>query len=232
MVKADKNNFLVLIPARGGSKGVPKKNTKSFAGGDSLVERAIEVATSVFNKEQIVVSTDDLTALQQAKSKGVIALERSPELASDTSGMLEVMLDAIERHGQTATHLVLLQPTSPFRTSKHVEQAISLLQNDDQAIVAVNEPKGHPFYTLFEKEGEYIHKFKMNGVVRRQDLSPVYDVNGLIYIFHVESLLKKSWVEFDRIKPLVVSDLIAMDIDTQQDWSLAELIEKNKTSIL
>lgn len=232
MVKADKNNFLVLIPARGGSKGVPKKNTKSFADGDSLVQRAIDIATSVFKLNQVIVSSDDLTALQQAKAKGVVALERSPELASDTSGMLEVMIDAIKQYGQNSTHLVLLQPTSPFRTAAHLEQAMSLMTDGDQAVVAVNEPKGHPFYTLFQQDGDYIHKFKKNEVVRRQDLPSVYDVNGLIYIFEIESLLKKSWVDFDFIKPLIVSSLIAMDIDTEQDWALAELIEKNKETIL
>ena len=232
MVKADKNNFLVLIPARGGSKGVPKKNTKSFADGDSLVQRAIDIATSVFKLNQIIVSSDDLTALQQAKAKGVVALQRSPELASDTSGMLEVMIDAIKQYGQNSTHLVLLQPTSPFRTTAHLEQAMSLMTDGDQAVVAVNEPKGHPFYTLFQQNGEYIHKFKKNEVVRRQDLPSVYDVNGLIYIFEIKSLLKKSWIDFDFIKPLIVSSLVAMDIDTEQDWALAELIERNKETIL
>lgn len=220
-------NTLVLIPARSGSKGVPQKNSKSFAGGPSLTERAVLVAKAVFPDNQIVVSTDDTTLLQMAEKNGVIALKRSPELASDTTGMLEVMLDAVSRHANEPAFLMLLQPTSPFRTSDHVFQALNDFQEGDQALIAVNEPAGHPFYTLFEEHNGLLTKFHKNAVVRRQDLPPAYDVNGLLYIFNVAELRKKSWVEFERIRPLIVPKWQAIDVDTPEDWWLAETLYKS-----
>lgn len=220
-------NTLVLIPARSGSKGVPQKNSKSFAGGPSLTERAVLVAKAVFPDNQIVVSTDDTTLLQMAEKNGVIALKRSPELASDTTGMLEVMLDAVSRQANEPAFLMLLQPTSPFRTSDHVFQALNDFQEGDQALIAVNEPAGHPFYTLFEEHNGLLTKFHKNAVVRRQDLPPAYDVNGLLYIFNVAELRKKSWVEFERIRPLIVPKWQAIDVDTPEDWWLAETLYKS-----
>lgn len=219
-------NSLVLIPARAGSKGVPNKNAKSFADGNSLTERAIAVALGVFPAEKVVLSTDDAVLIQQGRKAGISVIERSPELASDTAGMLEVMIDAIEKQPTEPAYLILLQPTSPFRTVEHLKRGLELFQENDQAVVAVNEPKGHPFYTLFQQEGDFIHKFEQNAVVRRQDLPPMYDVNGLLYIFEVTALRKASWVTFERIRPLVVSQWEAIDIDTQEDWWLAETLMK------
>lgn len=220
-------NTLVLIPARAGSKGVPQKNSKSFAGGPSLTERAVLVAKEVFPSNQIVVSTDDDSLLEMATLHHVVALKRSPELASDTSGMLEVMLDAVDRQEQKPAFLMLLQPTSPFRTSDHLFQALHDFQEGDQALIAVNEPAGHPFYTLFEEHNGLLTKFHKNAVVRRQDLPPAYDVNGLLYIFSVADLREKSWVEFERIRPLIVPKWQAIDVDTPEDWWLAETLYKS-----
>jgi CMP-N,N'-diacetyllegionaminic acid synthase len=220
------SNTLVLIPARAGSKGVPEKNSKSFAGGPSLAERAVLLAKKVFADQQIVVSTDDDGLLKMAQRNGVVALKRSPELASDTAGMLEVMLDAVSRHQPEPEYVMLLQPTSPFRTEEHLIQALNDFQDGDQALIAVNEPAGHPFYTLFEEHEGLLNKFNKNNVVRRQDLPPAYDVNGLLYLFKITDLRQKSWVEFERIRPLVVPKWQALDVDTPEDWWLAETLYK------
>jgi CMP-N,N'-diacetyllegionaminic acid synthase len=218
------SNTLVLIPARAGSKGVPEKNSKSFAGGPSLTERAVLVSKKVFAEQQIVVSSDHDGLLEIAQKNGVIALKRFPELASDTAGMLEVMLDAVSRYQPQPEFLMLLQPTSPFRTEEHLVQAINDFQEGDQALIAVNEPAGHPFYTLFEECDGLLSKFNKNNVVRRQDLPPAYDVNGLLYLFKIADLRQKSWVEFERIRPLVVPKWQALDVDTPEDWWLAETL--------
>lgn len=220
-------NTLVLIPARAGSKGVPKKNAKPFANGKSLTVRAVELALTVFDQSQIVISTDDQELLAQTKSHGIQQIDRDAHLASDKAGMLEVMLDAVDRHENKPAFLLLLQPTSPFRNKRHIEQVFELFQEGDQAVVAVNEPKGHPFYTLFQEENGFIHKFQKNTVVRRQDLPPMYDVNGLIYLFDVAELRKQSWVEFERIRPLVTTRWEAIDIDSPEDWELAEILANN-----
>jgi N-acylneuraminate cytidylyltransferase len=218
------NNSIVLIPARGGSKGVPHKNSKPFAGGKSLVERAIDIALAVFPQNKIVLSSDDETTCKFGYNLSISVIERDPKLASDSSGMLEVMLDAIDKQEIEPKYLILLQPTSPFRTKEHLIEAINLMKEDDQAIVAVNEPSGHPYYTLFTKSGDYIEKFQKNEIVRRQDLPDVYDVNGLLYIFEVSSLKTTSWTNFERIRPMIVSKLSSIDIDTQEDWQIAEAV--------
>lgn len=229
-MKPNNSNTIALIPARGGSKGVPKKNSKSFAGGKSLVERTIEKALVHFPKDRIVLSTDDKELLVQGTNYGISVIDREPHLASDTAGMLEVMLDAIDKQEYSPEYILLLQPTSPFRTVKHIEEAFDLFSDEDHAVVAVNEPAGHPFYTLFQEENGYISKFQKNQVVRRQDLPPMYDVNGLIYLFSVAELRKHSWVESEKIRPLIVPKWQALDIDNEEDWWLAELIQRGLDS--
>lgn len=229
-MKPDFTNTIALIPARAGSKGVPKKNSKPFAGGKSLVERTIETALTFFPKDRVVLSTDDPELQQQGKRSGVNLIDRDAHLASDTAGMLEVMLDAIDKQDPSPEYLLLLQPTSPFRTPGHLEEAFELFQHGDQAVVAVNEPAGHPFYTLFQEENGYINKFQKNQVVRRQDLPAMYDVNGLLYLFNTSELRKKSWVEFEKIRPLIIPKWQAIDIDNEEDWWLAEIIQRGLDS--
>ncbi|AEA44166.1 cytidylyltransferase domain-containing protein [Fluviicola taffensis] len=231
-MKPNNSNTIALIPARAGSKGVPQKNSKSFANGKSLVERAIEIALTYFPKNKIILSTDDQELLTQGDAFGINLINREPHLASDTAGMLEVMLDAIDKQENQPEYLLLLQPTSPFRTAKNIEDAFELFQENDDAIVAVNEPAGHPFYTLFQEENGYISKFQKNQVVRRQDLPPMYDVNGLLYLFKISELKKHSWVECEKIRPLIIPKWQALDIDTEEDWWLAELIQRGIDSSL
>lgn len=223
-MKPNFTNTIALIPARGGSKGVPQKNAKPFAGGSSLAERAIETALVHFPKDRVVLSTDDSELLKQGNTYGIQLIDRDPHLATDTAGMLEVMLDVIDKQNTAPEFLMLLQPTSPFRTAKHIVNAFDLFCSGDDAVVAVNEPAGHPFYTLFQEENGYISKFQKNAIVRRQDLPPMYDVNGLLYLFDVAQLRRKSWVEFSKIRPMVVPKWQALDIDVQEDWWIAETL--------
>ncbi len=227
-MKASRENTFVLIPARKGSKGVPGKNSKPFANGISLTERAIQTALEVFHSKSIVLSTDDETLYPLTEKYGIQLIQRAENLAKDTVGMLEVMLDVVEKQSYQLEYLLLLQPTSPFRTAEHLKKAFELFEENDQALVSVNEPAGNPFYTLFEEKEGFISKWAKNNVVRRQDLAPMYDVNGLLYIFEIESLKKKSWVEFDRIRPLVVSKWEAIDIDHQEDWDFAVRLAESK----
>jgi N-acylneuraminate cytidylyltransferase len=223
-MRATIENTMVLIPARAGSKGVPQKNSKPFALGKSLTLRAVDLALQVFKSTQVVISTNDLDLLKQTLSYEIHQIQRAEHLASDQAGMLEVMLDAVDQQNWKPDFLLLLQPTSPFRSVDHINRAFELFQPGDHAVVAVNEPNGHPFYSLFQEENGYIHKFQKNAVVRRQDLPPMYDVNGLLYLFDISMLRQKSWVEFERIRPLIVPAWQAIDIDTKEDWWLAETL--------
>jgi CMP-N,N'-diacetyllegionaminic acid synthase len=222
----DKHNVLVLIPARAGSKGVPNKNIRPFNGGNSLVERTIDIALSYFDPQNIVVSSDSAEALSQARGRQVTAHARPAELASDTAGMQEVMLDAIQQYGAGKTFLLLLQPTSPFRKAIHIKDAISVFEQGDDAVVAMHDAKAHPMYTLFHLKDGYVGKYEATQATRRQDLPRLLEVNGLLYLLSIEALQQNVWTAFDHVRPLITDHLDAIDIDTPQDWWLAEVIER------
>lgn len=221
-------NILVLIPARKGSKGVPNKNSKVFSDGKSLVDLALACAKDVFPSSRIMLSTDDEGLQDKYTSDAILIRKRPEELANDGSGMLPVMLDAIENCGFNPTFLLLLQPTSPLRTAEDLKEAINLFQEEDHAVIAVNQPAGNPFYTLFTKSGDYLSKYVRNAAVTRQELPEVYDVNGMLYLFRAELLKEKTWTEFERLRPYVVSRYRAIDIDNHEDWKVAQLLFQNQ----
>ena len=146
----------VVIPARGGSKGIPGKNSKLLAG-KPLIQYAVDAALEIFDKEEIIVSTEDTSIKQIVESGGInVPFLRPAHLATDTAGTYEVLLHAVDYyerlHGPTDV-LVLLQPTSPFRTSKHIKEALDIFKNSKNIdmVVSVNQSKANPYYNLFEE---------------------------------------------------------------------------------
>lgn len=218
------DKILVVIPARAGSKGVPNKNSKSFAGGDSLVERTIKVAQELFTNSQIIVSSDDDEVLEFAQKAEVIASKRPSELATDTSGMQEVLLHCIAEYGAGFKYLMLLQPTCPFRTLDLINRCVASLEKTDDAVVGMNEAKAHPEFTLFTQQGEFVSQYGAKSATRRQDTSKLLEVNGSIYLLKISSLLQSVWTKFDRVRPVISTKLEAFDIDTPEDWKMAEMI--------
>ena len=146
---------LVTIPARGGSKGIPGKNIKEL-NGKPLIQYTIEAAREIFSDEVICVSTDDIKIKEVVESMGLfVPFIRPPELATDTTGTYEVLLHAIqyyEKNGYQPDTLILLQPTSPFRTATHIKEAIKLYTPGVQMVVSVKETKSNPYYVLFEED--------------------------------------------------------------------------------
>ncbi|HRZ75270.1 MAG TPA: acylneuraminate cytidylyltransferase family protein, partial [Flavobacterium sp.] len=173
---------LVVIPARGGSKGIPGKNIK-LLGGIPLIQYTLEAAKALFPKEIICVSTDDLEIKKCVEKLGFkVPFLRPSELATDSSGTYEVLLHAIEfyeNNGYYPDTLILLQPTSPFRNSKHIEQAINLYTSEIDMVVSVKETKANPYYNLFEEDsGGFLKKSKEATFNRRQDCPAVWQYNG------------------------------------------------------
>jgi CMP-N,N'-diacetyllegionaminic acid synthase len=221
-------NTFVLIPARKGSKGVPNKNSKPFSKGASLTERTIQTALSTLPKSSVFLSTNDDSLFSLEEKYNINLIRRTESLSDDHSSMMDVILDGLIHKQDNHFFLLLLQPTSPFRKTEHIQQAMNLFETGDQAVVSVNEPAGNPFYTLFEKlDTGFINKWATNSITRRQDLNTYYDVNGLLYLFEIESLFKKPWVEFESIRPLIISKWEAIDIDNQEDWEFAERIDSS-----
>lgn len=217
---------LIIIPARGGSKGVPGKNIK-LLNGKPLIQYTIEAALEVTDKENIIVSTDSQDIKNVVEHLGIkIHALRPKELASDTSSTYDVLLhelNTLEKNGRHYEHLILLQPTSPFRTGKHILEAWRLYNDDLDMVVSVKETKANPYFVLREEdENGFLKPSKISNSIRRQDVPKVWELNGAIYIINTVSLKKMPIVSFGNVKKYVMDELSSLDIDTNLDWIVAE----------
>ena len=220
--------ILVIIPARGGSKGIPGKNIKPF-GGKPLIYYTIEAAQEVFLDDQILVTTDSEEIKECVEKTGLnVPFLRPPELATDTAGTYEVLLHAVnyvESKGYKPDTVILLQPTSPFRTGKHIIEALSLFDEKCEMVVSVKETKANPYYTLREENSEgWLVKSKEGNFTRRQDCPKVYEVNGAIYVIRVEALKKQPLHQFQKVRKYLMDERSSVDVDTGFDWEVAKLI--------
>ena len=219
---------LIVIPARGGSKGVPRKNIKVL-GDKPLIQYTIDAAKGVFDDEFICVSTDDFEIKSVVEQLGLkVPFLRPNELASDTAGTYEVLLHAIsyyESKGYFPDTLILLQPTSPFRTSAHIKEALKLYHESIDMVVSVKETKANPYYILFEEDRNgYLKKTKEANFTRRQDCPKVWEYNGAIYIINVKALKERVISQFTKVCKFEMDETSSHDIDTLLDWKIAEII--------
>lgn len=222
--------ILYIIPARGGSKGIPHKNIKEL-NGKELILYSTEVARRLANDSDICVTTDDLAIIETVEKTGLkVPFIRPAELATDTSGSYEVILHALEFYKSNNKEydvVVLLQPTSPFRTATHIKEAISLFNKSIDMVVSVSESDANPYYTLFEEnKSGFLEKSKQGTFIRRQDCPVVYEYNGAIYVINISSLQQKSLSEFTKIKKYVMPRNLSVDLDTPLDWEFAEFLLK------
>lgn len=225
--------ILVVIPARGGSKGIPRKNIKPFAG-KPLIYYTIDCARAICADEDICVSTDDTEIISVVEKYGLnVPFVRPAELATDTAGTYEVLLHALdfyEHQGVRYDMVVLLQNTSPFRTPRHVKEAIALYNKDLDMVVSVKECAANPYYCVFEENQEgFLHICKGDGNIhRRQDAPKVYEYNGAIYVMDAEALKTTHMHKMQKRVKYVMDERSSFDLDTMWDWKLAELmIEKD-----
>ncbi|WP_268034980.1 acylneuraminate cytidylyltransferase family protein [Algoriphagus sp. PAP.12] len=227
---------LVVIPARGGSKGVPRKNIK-LLGKKPLIQYTIEAAREVFPDSVICVSTDDIEIKEVVESIGLkVPFLRSSELATDTSGTHEVLIDALdfyEKSGYCPDSLILLQPTSPFRTEFHIKEALALFDDTCDMLVSVKETKSNPYYILREEnENGWLVKSKEGDFIRRQDCPKVYELNGAIYIIQVNALKSKAIQDFEKVRKFEMDEWSSLDIDDLMDFAIAEYILSQKLNSL
>lgn len=228
--------ILFLIPARGGSKGIPHKNIKMF-NGKPLICHAIDCARQFASDKDICVSTDDDQIIKVVENYGLkVPFKRPDELASDCSGSYEVMLHAInffEKQGHKYDTLVLLQPTSPFRSHNNVLSAIKVYRQSKgkmEMVTSVKEATANPYYNCFEPDDNgFLRHSKGDGkIVRRQDAPKAYEYNGAVYVMSIEALKQKPHTQFDKVGYAIMDEIHSLDLDTTLDWKLAELILKEK----
>ncbi len=221
--------ILVIIPARGGSKGIPHKNIKPLAG-KPLIHYTIDVARQIVANEDICVSTDDPEIIQCVDDYGLkVPFVRPSELATDTAGTYEVLLHALnyyEQQGKTYDVVILLQNTSPFRTSDQVKEALALYSSNLDMVVSVKECSANPYYCVFEEnEYGYLNICKGDGsITRRQDAPKVYEYNGAIYVINPKSLKEMPLYKFTKRIKYVMDEKSSLDLDTMNDWHMAELL--------
>jgi len=222
-------HVLALVPARGGSKGIPDKNIRPLAG-RTLLEYAAQAASASAVVDRLVLSTDSERVAAEGRRAGLeVPFIRPAELAQDDSPMLPVIDHAVEflaQRGWEAEIIVLLQPTSPLRTPAHIRDAVQQLRDSraDSVVTVVEVPQHlSPDYVMRIDEGR-LTPFLPEGlrVLRRQDARPAFVRDGTVYAFWTRTLREARSIYGQNCRPLVVPAGESITIDTQADWQDAE----------
>ncbi|MGM9841617.1 MAG: cytidylyltransferase domain-containing protein [Candidatus Limisoma sp.] len=224
---------LYVIPARGGSKGIPHKNIKPLAG-KPLIGYSIDVARQLADDADICLTTDDPEIARTAESMGLnVPFLRPASLATDTCGTYEVLIHALDFYrdrGIDYDTLVLLQPTSPMRTADDVRATLALYSPDIDMVVTVKEAASNPYYNCYETDSDgFLHISKGDGgYTRRQDAPKVWEYNGAVYVINVESLRQMPLSAFKRRRMSIMPAERSVDLDTPVDWMIAEKLIESK----
>ena len=228
----DKGKILFLIPARGGSKGIPGKNIRTLLG-KPLICHSIDQARAFADDCDICLSTDSDEIRSVAERYGLkVPFLRPAEFAMDNSGSYEVMIHALDYYksiGKEYSTLVLLQPTSPLRTTDDIKKAIQMHNPDSDMTVTVTEATTNPYYNAFETDSDgYLHISKGEGkYTRRQDAPQVYEYNGAVYVINTDSLRKQRLGELKKRIPCIMPRERSVDLDSELDWQIAEILLRN-----
>lgn len=223
------STVLAVIPARGGSKGLPGKNLRPLMG-RSLVARAIHAAQQSGVVDRVIVSTDDAAIAEEGRRMGAeVPFVRPSELAGDAAPMLPVLQHAVqcvEQAGTAVDIVVLLQPTSPLRTPQHVRDAVSRLRETgaDSVVSVVELPRHYsPDYVMRIEDERLVH-FLPSGahITRRQDARPAFVRDGTVYVCWRRTLIELNSLYGVDSRPLVLPAGESLTIDTAADWAEAE----------
>lgn len=222
---------LAIIPARGGSKGVVRKNLRSI-GGRSLVARAIAAARDVGEIEHILLSTDDEEIATEGRRCGVeVPFLRPPALADDTAAIGPTIIHALESFEHYANvvvdTLVLLEPTSPFRTAKHIRSAIERFHvGDCRSVISVCPLERKPENIFIRTDGllaRLVTEPKMI-FTRRQEMMQLCRLNSAIYIVGRHDFVETRQLIIEPVGFVEMSGMESINIDEEIDLLLAEVV--------
>jgi CMP-N,N'-diacetyllegionaminic acid synthase len=214
---------LFLIPARGGSKGLPGKNILNFKG-KPLICHTIDAAKEAMGEDDILcVSTEDARIRSIVEAYGIkIHFDRPMKFATDKATTLDVISHAVDWFklvNESFDLIVLLQATSPLRKARHIIEALDMWSSEVDMIVSVKKTDSNPYYSLFEEDSTgLLVKTKQGDFNRRQDCPVIYEYNGAIYIFSTGSSPSQAL----RKRKYVMSKMSSIDIDDAIDFKLAE----------
>ncbi len=218
---------IAIITARGGSKRIPGKNIKPFLGRPILlypIEAALE--SGIF--DEVMVSTDDEEIAQMARSAGAsVPFLRSAQTSGDfatTADVLTEVLQEYEKMGKTFDYMACLYPTNPFITTDKLKKAMQLICENDYAQVLPVVPFSFPPQRAYVLSDEQCLRYKWEQFknARSQDLEKMYHDAGQFYFFQTAGFLKHRGVH-GKICPMICSEYEVQDIDTEEDWKMAEL---------
>ncbi|PRM99444.1 cytidylyltransferase domain-containing protein [Aliarcobacter cryaerophilus] len=226
--------FLAIIPARGGSKRLPRKNVLDLCG-KPLIAYTIEAALKSKYIDKVIVSSDDEEILNISKKIGADIIKRPIDLANDTATTFDAIKHTIDNF-EKYDYIVLLQPTSPLRNEKHIDEAIELLEKKKaDAIVSVCEMDHSPLWSNTLPNDGNMSNFLKDEILnkRSQDLEKYYRLNGAIYICKTEKLIEnKSFLLKDNIFAYIMNRENSVDIDEEIDFKIAEVILKSYTTVV
>ncbi|WP_297623642.1 acylneuraminate cytidylyltransferase family protein [uncultured Rikenella sp.] len=224
--------LLVIIPARGGSKGLPGKNIRPLCG-KPLIGWTIDAARGIVPDKDICVSTDSVEIANTVKNYGLeVPFLRPKELATDTATTNDVLVHALnfyQQQGREYDAILLLQPTSPLRTAAQVHEALALYETHPGIDMVVSVKKSHAAAVISHEneEGWLIPTLNTHSGPRQQ-ITSYYEYNGAIYIINPISLQKKGIPNFTKRLKYVMSEETSYDIDSLTDWQIVEHFMRNK----
>lgn len=228
--------FLAIIPARGGSKRLPKKNILELAG-KPLIAWTIEAALKSKYLDRIIVSTDNNDIADISKKYGAdVPFIRPSNIATDNSSSIDVAIHAINYLKDIEDlydYIILLQPTSPLRTEKHIDDAIEYLDiKQAKSVISVCKTDHPPMWCNILPDDNSMMSFldNVNLNKRSQDLATFYRLNGAIYICKIDSLLEeKNFFTCNDIYAYIMDRKSSIDIDNKLDFEFSKfLFSKNR----
>lgn len=218
--------FLAIIPARGGSKRLPRKNVLPLAG-KPLINWTIEAGLNSKYIDKVLVSSDDDEILDTAERAGAETIRRPAKLAQDTSTSFDALKHAID-NAEHYDYVVLLQPTSPLRTSQHIDEAIEMLESKKaDAVVSVTSMEHSPLWANILPADSSMEGFLRDEVLglRSQELGIYYRLNGAVYLCKVDKLLAdETFFLKKNIYAYKMNQNVSVDIDTPMDFKWAEFL--------
>ena len=225
----ERSEMLMVIPARGGSKRLPRKNVLSLMG-KPLICWTIEAALETGLSARIMVTSDDeeiLSISRRYAERGVISHKRPAELATDDASTLEVLQEALytdQQAGFTAKVLILLQPTSPLRSSVDICAAVEAYERSVEGDTVVSVcAVGHPTAWIGKiDEDGYIHGLDLTGE-RSQDHQQEYRLNGAVYVISAKSLHETGGLFAGNLRAFVMPQERSIDIDERIDFEMCEI---------
>jgi N-acylneuraminate cytidylyltransferase len=218
---------IAIIPARGGSKRIPKKNIRDFLG-KPIIAYSIEAAIKSDVFDEVMVSTDSEEIADIAKKYGAkIPFLRGEKNSNDYAGLVEVAKEVIDNYKEKGTkfdYVCIILPTAPFITEEKITKANEILEEKDVDSVFTVTEYSFPIQRSLKIENGYLKmRWPENMNVRSQDLEKTYHDAGQFYFFDVEEFYNQNKVYMEKSYPIVLDNIEVQDIDTETDWKLAEM---------